>query len=260
MSLLGPFDDVSWPPVNWEPFPPAINLSYHYLSHVWRTYSLEYKDLVELWNIQYGLCPLCFQKLHLSGRMPDIHHNHDTGEVYGYFHPRCNRLLYPFECDRFDPLQPRKYCLATARGNLLDSAEIMNYTTPRTPYRKTPCYDFTYILEDVQEKHPRFNCAQEYAKGKKAFDEGTPAQQGGIKYHHNLDPSEYFELFARQYFSCAICLDRVKPFDYFAHVDHCSVTNTNCGILCMDCNMRAMPIYEHGLAPDGAEIMGIQFD
>jgi hypothetical protein len=145
---------------------------------------------------------------------------------------------------------------------------IENYTTPLTQFRTTPDYDFSYILNDLKVKYPILNCAEkmrirraeEYTIGERAYDNGRHThQQVHIKRNHNLDADKYFEMCARQYFSCAICLDRVSPYDYFAHVDHCKVTNTNCGILCRECNQFAMPIYERGWAPRGAEIMGIQF-
>jgi hypothetical protein len=48
------------------------------------------------------LCWRCKQPLEWAftvGKTPHLHHNHKTGEIYGFTHPRCNPNALEHEID-----------------------------------------------------------------------------------------------------------------------------------------------------------------
>lgn len=73
-----------------------------------RKYGITEADYGRLLVAQGGRCAICGK---LPGRVSlAVDHDHQTGEIYGLLHPRCNRALAPFEWD-LDTLRAAAYYL-----------------------------------------------------------------------------------------------------------------------------------------------------
>jgi hypothetical protein len=56
-------------------------------------------------------CELCGESLKWEfgqGKTPHLHHDHETGEIYGFTHPQCNPRALEDEIDRLRKLLKRK--------------------------------------------------------------------------------------------------------------------------------------------------------
>lgn len=62
-----------------------------------RRYGLKHEDAVRLLDAQGGRCPVC--GLALMDSEAHVDHDHDTGEVRGLLHSRCNRSIGSFHDD-----------------------------------------------------------------------------------------------------------------------------------------------------------------
>ena len=91
------------------------NVYTHYLSYIFKTYSLSEDELVELQEKQLGCCAICKSTLGYGLGGTHIDHDHSTGGVRGLLCSNCNRGLGYFK-DSHDILMRAVSYLMTRRG------------------------------------------------------------------------------------------------------------------------------------------------
>ena len=250
-------------PWRWRPFPTSFK-NKNYLNDMRFKYGLkDYNAVKVIYDNSFGLCICCEIQLDYDVDVPDLHHNHDTGEVCGFTCRRCNNMIAgALEDKNVSYVMIEIYIRKTLRSCLFtDAPELLSHSERNT----TPDLDFSYILTDEFFPWKNLNKStigiylrKEKLEGWKAWRKGTAGQKYWHKYKYNLTENQYYDLFKRQKFRCACCRKRVLPYTRNAHVDHCKETNTNLGILCGQCNPIRLPLYEAGLGPRGKEILRIE--
>ena len=133
-----------------KPFP--LSFGRRYLYDMKYNHRCDYATLERTYLDSFGLCILCEKQLDFKdGRPPDLHHDHEDGEICGFTCHGCNLMIAGALEDKKVPYTHiRRYIEATQRSFLLDPdatkrrTKTFRNTTPNT----TPDFDFSYIPND----------------------------------------------------------------------------------------------------------------